>query len=61
MKEFSRLFGRVTGKWDKTSRSWLCLNAVEVITDNNTLEEVSTLLIQIVREKIAKRNSGNSK
>ena len=35
-------------------------DAVEVITDNNTLEEVATLLIQIIREKIAKRNPDNS-
>ena len=36
-------------------------DAVEVITDNNTLEEVSTILIQIIREKIAKQNPANNK
>lgn len=36
-------------------------DAVEVITDNNTLEEVSTILIQIIREKIGKQNPANNK
>lgn len=35
-------------------------DAVEVITDKNSLEEVATLLIQIIREKIAKRDALNS-
>ena len=35
-------------------------DAVEVITDNNSLEEVSRLLIQIIREKIAERDQSNS-
>ena len=49
-----RDYNRPVGKLVKAD------DAVEVITDNNTLKEVSSLLVQIIREKIKEKSQKKS-